>query len=384
MRIKVSASTCVTAFGMEPENIWQACVREEPSFDDGLGYIPEAIREAVKEKISPELKDPLFEKTQSNPLFLWSLFCLKEAMKQMGIEDLTERDGIILATTTGLTHLWEAELMKHFNGEASEGPYYQPLGSLALELKNQLGFSGPMQIVSSACAAGTQALGIGKTWLSHSYVDRCFVLGAEQVCQLTDRGFRSLSLVSGEGCFPFNENHKNICLSEAAACICLTRESGNEGVFLTGFGCSSDTHSMTAPRPDGSGPYGAMTAALHDADLGPLDINWIHAHGTGSLQNDRAEAAAVFKLNKEIPITSTKGVHGHSLAASGVLESILCVEALKRQEVLATAGAQPESFKVNICQVHEKRKLSHVLKNTLGFGGINSSLVFSRGEGLDA
>ena len=132
---------------------------------------------------------------------------------------------------------------------------------------------------------------------------------------------------------------------------------------------------MTAPKPDGSGPKSSMKMALQRAGLTPQDVNWIHAHGTGSLQNDRAEAAAIKQLEMSCPVTSTKGVHGHTLAAAGVLETILCVEALKHQEILSTFGGEPKHFNIQLNTESKKTELKHILKNTLGFGGVNSSLV---------
>lgn len=380
MSVKISSFSCVTAFGRNPEDFWDACEKKQKRFADGLGVIPGSIHQEVEKEIRLKLQTPLFEGAIGNPLLMWTLDCIHRCMEQEGLTKIGPRDGIILATTTGLTSLWEEKLMDHFREKHLHNHIYQPLGSFALEIQNQLNHNGPVQIVSSACAAGTQAMGLARGWLRSQYVDRCFVVGAEQICQLTDRGFRSLSLVTGDDCFPFNEGYNNICLSEAAACICLKPAEFDQGVFLTGFGCTSDAFSMTAPRPDGSGPLGAMVAAIEDAGVHSDEIDWIHAHGTGSQQNDRAEAAALFKFNKRIPLTSTKGVHGHSLAASGVLETILCAMALGKQQVLPTAGADPKHFNVKICTEADKRPLRHILKNTLGFGGINSCLLFSLGQ----
>ncbi len=345
-------------------------------FEDGLLRIPSSVTEKCLAEVSTIKTSAPFAGVEKNELLAWSLFAVKKALKDSKWGELSSDIGIILATTTGLTNNWEDELMAHFRDQQVSGHVYHPLGSFALELQNQLNHSGPIQLVSSACCAGTQALGMAARWIQQGFVDKCLVLGAEQICKLTDTGFRSLSLVNGDKSHPFNESYNNICLSESVAAICLDDQAHDAKAEIIGFGCSSDGHSMTAPKPDGSGPYASMKSALQEAGMSAAELDWVHAHGTGSVQNDRAEAAAIKKLEIECPVTSTKGVHGHSLAASGVLESVLCIMALQKQKLLPTWGCEAKHFNINLETTAESKPLRRVLKNTLGFGGINSTLVF--------
>ncbi len=379
----IKSYSCVTAFGLTEDALWDACHKGVKGFARGLLQIPSAVSEECLKQLAPLKTSTQFSGVEKNELLAWSLHAVQEALRTSGWEHLDDEVGVILATTTGLTKNWEEELMGHFRSQDVSGHVYHPLGSFAAELQHQWGHNGPIQLVSSACCAGTQAMGMGQKWLQNGYVKKCIVLGAEQICQLTDSGFHSLSLVNGENCFPFNETHNNICLSEAVAAICLDTDPTGALAEIIGFGCASDGYSMTAPKPDGSGPKAAMKAALQEAELNPQDLDWVHAHGTGSVQNDRAEAAAIKQLEINCPVTSTKGVHGHSLAASGVLESILCVMAMQRQQLLPTWGCEPKHFNINLETGAKKKPIQRVLKNTLGFGGINSSLIFQK-VGLDA
>ena len=186
-------------------------------------------------------------------------------------------------------------------------------------------------------------------------------------------------MVNGEDCLPFNETRSGICLSEAVGALVLEKEKRHEhSVSIVGYGCASDGYSMTAPKPDGSGPLHSISQALDDAALTSEDLDWVHAHGTGSLQNDRAEAAAIKHLEIKAPVSSTKGIHGHSLAASGVWETLLCCESLKRQQILRSAFSEPKHFTINLARENQDSKISYILKNTLGFGGINASLILGR------
>lgn len=159
--------------------------------------------------------------------------------------------------------------------------------------------------------------------------------------------------------------------------------------LLSGYGLRTDAFHMTGPHPEGRGAQSAMKLAMERAGLAPEQISWIHAHGTGSEQNDLSESIAVNAVfaTHQPSVTSTKWVHGHALGASGVIESVLCVEALRRQMVLRTGGLENVDPKISLNLVKETREQNvlHVMKNTLGFGGVNASLIFSHlsqaGEG---
>jgi 3-oxoacyl-(acyl-carrier-protein) synthase len=140
---------------------------------------------------------------------------------------------------------------------------------------------------------------------------------------------------------------------------------------------------MTGPHPEGVGSFQAMTAALRDAQLGPEQVDWIHAHGTGSQQNDLAEANAIARLfggaARGPRVTSTKSVHGHALGASGALETVLCLQALQHQTVVPTGGLKEPDPRIDLRHVTQSERvpLRHIVKNTLGFGGSNAALVIS-------
>jgi len=140
---------------------------------------------------------------------------------------------------------------------------------------------------------------------------------------------------------------------------------------------------MTGPHPEGSGSVQAMTAALQMAGLGAADIDWVHAHGTGSAQNDLAEGTAIARLFGDAPgrpwVSSTKSVHGHALGASGAIETALCVEAIRHQIIPPTAGLERPDPRIDLRHATQPQatSLRHIVKNTLGFGGSNAALVIS-------
>jgi 3-oxoacyl-[acyl-carrier-protein] synthase-1 len=202
---------------------------------------------------------------------------------------------------------------------------------------------------------------------------------------LTIHGFRCLQLLASEQCAPFSSRRGGIQLSEGAAFLCLERASTGLA-RLSGAGFSTDAHHMTAPHPEGEGSRKAMQRALRSAGLQPQQIDWVHAHGTGSTHNDSAEAAAIGSLfgnGDAAPwVSATKPIHGHALGASGALEAVVCVEALRHQIVLPTFGLTDPDPALGLRHppATVPTALRHVLKNTLGFGGANAALVFSAAD----
>jgi 3-oxoacyl-(acyl-carrier-protein) synthase len=153
---------------------------------------------------------------------------------------------------------------------------------------------------------------------------------------------------------------------------------------LSGWGASCDAHHATAPHPEGLGATAAMRAALRRAGLEPSDIGYVNAHGTGTRDNDLAESKALRAVfgNRLPPISSTKGIFGHALAASGAIEAAICIEALRHQELPPNPGFKTIDPAIGFEPVTQLRAapLTHVMSNSFGFGGNNAVLIFSRPE----
>ncbi len=323
-----------------------------------------------------------------SPAHLMAFAAMSEAMTQAGWSHLGPDDGLILATTTGLVTGWESEL-GHFLNEQADDPKladcmrYQGLGCILQHLAASQNFSGQTRLITTACAAATQALILAHQWIRSGRVKRCLVGGVEVLSNLTIRGFDSFQLLSDGVCKPFDQNRNGINLAEGAGFLCLESDaSPNRLAKLCGGGIAADGYHMTAPDPQGSGCASAMSLALKHAGIDADMIDWIHAHGTGSPHNDVSEAAAILKVfgDRGIAVSSTKAIHGHMLAASGAVESVLCVMALVNQVMLGTAKIETQDPTINLEVNRDScdRSMNYILKSTLGFGGSNGAVVFSR------
>jgi 3-oxoacyl-[acyl-carrier-protein] synthase-1 len=186
-------------------------------------------------------------------------------------------------------------------------------------------------------------------------------------------------LLSGGICRPFDLARDGISIGEAAGFALLERQPA--AVLFSGGGESSDAWHMSTPHPEGEGAQAAMRAALQAAGLKPRDIGYDNAHGTATPANDRSEAAAVRAVFGEhrVPVSSTKGVTGHTLAAAGIVEAIVTAQAVEHQLLPPSTNrtAGDPALDVNVVDKPGAARLRHAISNSFGFGGSNCTLVFS-------
>jgi 3-oxoacyl-[acyl-carrier-protein] synthase-1 len=243
--------------------------------------------------------------------------------------------------------------------------------------------------VSTACSAGLHAVGMARRLIELGRCDICLALGADALSLLTVRGFGSLTLLAPGGCAPFDKNRAGISLGEGAGALLLASPVAAEQMaakalaFVSGWGASADCHHMTAPHPEGRGAAAAMSAALRDADLSSDRIDFVAAHGTGTPDNDLAEVRAMRAIfgEKLPPFASMKRTIGHTLGASGTLEAVFAVSAMRAGTVPASGGFECMDEAIGAAPSQGERKvLRHILKNAFGFGGNNCSLVLTSAE----
>jgi 3-oxoacyl-[acyl-carrier-protein] synthase-1 len=209
--------------------------------------------------------------------------------------------------------------------------------------------------------------------------DAVLVIGADALCETTLRGFHALSVLSAQPARPFSRERDGIHIGEAAACLLLERQ-GDGPAAIAGVGETSDAHTMSAPHPEGHGAAAAMRMAIARAGLSARDIDYVNAHGTGTQQNDAAESLAIASvLPAQVPVSSTKGLTGHTLGACGALEVVITVLAMQRGVLPVSVGAAPldESLHVRVVSEPGRARIRHALSNSFAFGGSNAALVMS-------
>jgi len=295
-----------------------------------------------------------------------------------------ERIGLVLSTTKANIQALERLADGRPSGDAARRHLRPDL--LTVDLAKKHGARGPIQCVSVACISGLVAVQQGARLIQRGDADAVIVVGVDHLSSFVVAGFSALKALDPAGCRPFDAERRGLSPGEAAAAIVLIRHETNSGPAVTvrGWGTSNDSNHMTGPSRDGLGLARAIRAALTSAEVEPSEVEYVNAHGTGTIYNDAMEAQALRSIFGENapPLSGFKGMLGHTLGAAGVIEAVLCVLAMEENCLPGTprlnAGAEgmPASL---LGKPRKIDQLNCVLKLNSGFGGLNGALVLSRG-----
>lgn len=264
--------------------------------------------------------------------------------------------------------------------------HYQAQRQAAL-LQQAHGFKGSTAVVANACASGANAVGLAWEMVRSGRAERALCGGYDALNQLVFSGFDSLQALSPTTCRPFDAQRDGLALGEGAAVFALETLAGarSRGARILGeirgYAAATDCHHLTQPHPEGVAALDTMRRACEVAGLTPADIQYVNAHGTGTVLNDASEAEAINRWAGEsaadIDVSSTKASVGHMLGAAGAVEVAVCLMALEGQWLPPTKTCSTVDPACRFRLVTEPRsaELHHVITNSFGFGGANGSLV---------
>lgn len=256
-------------------------------------------------------------------------------------------------------------------------------GSLSILIhyvRRKLGLTGPYATIGTACSSSAKVFAAGARAIRSGHCDCAIVLGVESFNESLIHGFRSMGVLSSDPCKPWDRNRNGINLGEAAGVALLERHPNKpENPRLVGYGETSDGYHMTAPHPDGEGVERSMRLALINSKLNPKQIDYINAHGSGTLLNDASEDAAIQRVfGKNVPCSSTKGWTGHTQGASGITEALILLLGMQANLAPASINTKTKDPKLgcNILLDNESLPIRFGLTNSMGFGGNNCTLIF--------
>jgi 3-oxoacyl-[acyl-carrier-protein] synthase II len=253
-----------------------------------------------------------------------------------------------------------------------------------MDAQEALGISAPCQVIANACASGTNAIGHAFECVRSGRYQQVLTGGYDAISELVFVGFDSLQASTPEKCRPFDNARTGMVLGEGAAVLALENFESAEArgahilAEVIGYGLSTDNHHLTQPDPSGSGARRAMEQALESAKLSAREIDYINAHGTATTFNDAAEGKAIAELFGRVPISSTKGMMGHSLGAAGAIEAVISILALRDQLLPPNINfreADPGLDLDIVANNSRPARIGTVLSNSFGFGGTNASLI---------
>ncbi|MCL2072521.1 MAG: beta-ketoacyl-[acyl-carrier-protein] synthase family protein [Marinilabiliaceae bacterium] len=320
--------------------------------------------------------------------FLLGIIAAQQAMQMAGLKTL---EGIVAATTVGGIDLFERSYKKLIDSNYSAQNKQQIAFSLDIsdcteKIADYFGIRSNVSTISTACSSSANSLITGARMIRSGLVNKILAGGMDALSLFSLNGFNSLEILSDTGCRPFDQQRNGITIGEGAAFLVLESEKSakNKKIYgeIVGYANRNETFHQTAPSPNGDGIAMTMKQALKIAEINPESIDYINAHGTGTLMNDLSEGNAIKTVFKENipPISSTKGFTGHTLAAAGAIEAVLCLLSLKKQKLLPNLNLENVTQELSFNPVTEMKdaKINYILSNSIGFGGANSSLIIKK------
>jgi 3-oxoacyl-[acyl-carrier-protein] synthase II len=329
----------------------------------------------------------------------------KDALRSSGLEvteSNTGRIGVLVSSAIGgIKSLQDAVITNHTEGPRRVSPFLIPMlmpngaaGMIAIDLQIQ----GPCFSVASACASGSDGIGMAWLMLKAGIIDAALAGAAEMtVCSTGVAAFDRVGAMSRRNDNysmapqPFDKNRDGLVMGEGAAVLVLETEShakkraANILAELAGYGATADAYHVTAPHEHGAGGAAAMRVALDSAGANVDDLGYINAHGTGTLLNDQSETraikAAFGEMAYKVPVSSTKSMTGHMMGATGALEAIFCVQVVREGILPPTIHYEtpdPECDLDYVPNQAREKKVNLAISNAFGFGGHNAVLAIRK------
>lgn len=387
-RIAVTGAGIICSIGRNKSEVWQSIVQSRA----GIAKLTRFPGESFPTDIAAEAERDLGVKARRlSRTDLLAVVAAREAIEQAG-EIPLERAIVSTGTSTGgLLEGEEYYFQRRARGRrraSASRVLQQPTSGPSDAVARLFGLGGGVVSNATACASAGAAIGMAADFLRSRHADVAIAGGSDALCRLTYSGFNVLQAVDPEPCSPFGATRKGITLGEGAGYLVLERwdDAIARGATilaeLCGYGASCDAHHPTAPVEDGRGAEAAMRGALGEARLAPAHVDYVNAHGTGTLLNDSAETRAIIAaLGTSVPVSSSKSYFGHTLGASGAVEAVVSVLALQHQiapPTLRLAQAADDCPLDYIPETPRPMAMTNVLSNTFGFGGSNVSLLLRR------
>jgi 3-oxoacyl-[acyl-carrier-protein] synthase II len=406
-RVAITGQGVVSPLGNDPQVFFAALMAGK----SGIGRLQAEFSERLDCRIAAQATiDPLayFSKSQASALDRVSQFALisaRQCVASAGIDPASlasARTGICFGTgMAGAGSLDDAYARLYRDGANRLKPFTVLMamtGAGAAQIALEYQIAGPNLTYSTACSSSAVAVGEAFRLIRHGYADTVLAGGSEALLTFgTIRAWEALRTLAKEdaddpsaSCKPFSANRSGLVLGEGAAMLLLedwdkaVARGANILAELVGYGSSNDCAHMTQPSIQGQAA--AMQAALTDAELSPEMIGYVNAHGTGTVLNDKTETAAIKQVFAEhvrqMPVSSTKSMHGHLMGAAGAVELIAAIEALRQQAVPPTQHLLVPDAECDLDYVPNKGRtvenLDFVMSNSFAFGGTSAVLVLKR------
>lgn len=398
MKIAITGLGAVTCCGSSADELW-ANIREGKSGIRPITkYVPRVIKTRRVGEVQNFTLDAAFDprwvsKTDTHIQF--ALNASKEAVEQSGLDfNLLDRSRVhtVIGTTAG-SYNFIIKNQDRINSGKSVLPNFisgHINNMSAAYINMHYGIHGSGLGLTGACAAGNQAIALGAMLIETDQAD-VVIAGASDswLSELTISGFESLGALSYDDTLPrpFDVHRTGFAISEGSGIVVLeslehaSKRNADIIAYLSGYGMSSDAYHPTSPEPTGEVFKTMVTNALYKAKLNIDDIGYVNAHATGTAIGDAAECLAIQRTFTNNPyISSTKSMTGHSIGSTSAIEAIICIQALKHQQLPGTINLEdldPLCYG-NHLNLTIDHRIKHIATNSFGFGGTNGLLILSK------
>lgn len=352
------------------------------------------LEKRAKEQLEKRAKEPdISSYTRLEQLFILTI---QEVISQSGV-NLQESDcALLLSTTKGnIDLLSNQEKRTNPNGPSDsvqstiDNPsFLQELSAdsptflwkMAERIGHFFEAANQVEVISNACISGVSALVVAKRWIESGRYKRVIVAGGDILSHFITSGFLSFRSVSAHRCRPYDIQRDGLSLGEACGAVLLETQGNANHIILSGGAISNDANHISGPSRTGDGLALAINQAMEEAGTLPEDISFINAHGTATVYNDEMESKAIHLAGlSAVPVNSLKPYFGHTLGASGIIETILCIEQLKEGIYYGTLGYETLGvpMPITVYGTHQPMPMKCCIKTASGFGGCNAALVLS-------
>lgn len=388
-KVSVAGMGCLCACGNTPEQAFDGALSGEALFTLPTGRVEStyATKYPVFLVSQAVCKDKPADQTLSQFFFIKAA---RQAFAQAGIlpnQLEPKRVGVIIGASVHPSfHCFE--IYKHWRKKEltaldTVGLKNYLATPLAQWVSRYFGFEGPFQTVATACASGTDAIGLAKNWIETGLCDAVLCGGTDEIAESPYDGFIRLLVATSERCRPFCKTRSGINIGEGAAALLLVNSQTAEKFklscqgYVLGYGNCCDGFHPTAPDPTAIGLQKALRFALADSGKTADDMAFVNAHGTASQANDSAESVAFKTILPNVPVWGSKGVTGHTLGAAGAIEAVLALQALNTHTLPATVGFTTPDDALQLVPTTSQQTISKrfAVSDSLAFGGCNAAVV---------
>lgn len=413
-RVVVTGIGAVTPIGSGADGLWCGVQRSTSAVTRVTRFDPSMFRSHLAAEVSDFQPDDFLEPRRAKRLDRFSQLAVaasQQALADSGFDATKCREsvGVYVGSALGGVSYGE-EQHQAFVERGIKA--VSPMTALAVfggagpsNVAMELGLHGPALGNANSCASGTVAIGEAYRLMRDAHDAPAIMLAGGSEAPLSTLTFGAFAIIKAmsaandipeQASRPFDRNRDGFVMAEGSAMLVLEERehalARGARIYaeIFGYGHTNDAYHMTAPLPDGSQAARSITLSLADAGIPPSEIDYVNAHGSSTPLNDSTEVLAIRtalgKRADDVPVTGTKGLHGHALGASGAIELAIACLAIKNSFVPGTANLRtpdPACDLQHLPEGGESRKIGVVLSNSFGFGGINACLVIGHPEWAD-